>query len=143
MNITSQDLVDKCRSFVGTKFVHQGRSKHGVDCAGLIVLSAKELGASVDDFTAYTMQPSAAVFFEYISKHADRVPDHEMQLGDLLIFEFDANPQHIAILSKVNPFYMIHAANMHRKVVEHRIDEKWMNKLRAVFRPRLNLQDKK
>lgn len=133
--ITPELFVEECRKYVGVKFVHQGRSIHGVDCAGLLVLAASSMGASVEDYTAYTRYPNSATFYAYISKHADRVSIGEQRLGDLIVFEFDGNPQHVAILSREEPPYIIHSAATHRKVVEHRLDEKWQAKIRAVFRP--------
>ncbi len=51
-------VMEIARSWVGTKFHHQGRRKNvGVDCIGLIVGVAQELGLNVEDKTDYAREP--------------------------------------------------------------------------------------
>lgn len=130
-------FIATARGFLGTPFVHQGRAPGlGLDCAGVAVAAGRELGAEIDDFLGYGRVPSAGVFYEKLGQHCDRVQIREMRRGDFLIFEFDANPQHLAILTEDSPTYILHASQPHRKVVEHRMDEAWKKKIRAVFRMR-------
>lgn len=131
------DFVKTCRGYLDTPFRHQGRLPGvGLDCAGVAVCAARECGEEVADFLAYSRLPSSAVFLETIGKSCDRIRLSESLPGDLLVFEFDANPQHLAILTEASPMYIIHAYTPARKVVEHILDEQWKKKIRAVFRIR-------
>lgn len=135
--ITKDAFIAELRRHIGTRFKHQGRDHFGLDCAGLVVYSAKNLGHEIEDYLAYTRIPDSKVFFEYISRSADRVALDDRRMGNLLIFEFDSNPQHVAVITQSEPAYIIHAAATNRKVVEHRLDERWGAKIKAVFRPKI------
>jgi cell wall-associated NlpC family hydrolase len=126
-------FIAAARSMLGVRFHHQGRHpEHGVDCAGLAVCAAAKCGFIADDHTNYQRQPAVSDFLATLAKNCERIPRGEEQPGDLLIFEFDNNPQHLAILTQPNR--IIHAYALLRKVVEHDIDATWHAKLRAVFR---------
>lgn len=46
-------IRDAAIEYLDTPFHHQGRTKWGIDCVGLIVCSARDCGIEVEDFTAY------------------------------------------------------------------------------------------
>ncbi len=131
------DFVRSARSYIDTPFRHQGRLPGvGLDCAGVAVCAARECGEEVEDFLAYSRLPNASQFLETIGKSCDRVLKKDLLPGDLIVFEFDANPQHLAIVSGSRPLMIVHAYTPARKVVEHRADAQWMSKARAFFRIR-------
>lgn len=43
--MTVAQLLERVRSYLGTPFHHQGRSRHGVDCVGLIECALRDGGA--------------------------------------------------------------------------------------------------
>jgi hypothetical protein len=51
--------------------------------------------------------------------------------GDMLLFAFDYNPQHVAIISEYldSSLAIIHAYAKLRCVVEHRLDDEWRAKI--------------
>lgn len=133
--MNKQDFIKSARKCLGTRFQHQGRMRGvGLDCAGLAVWAAKDCGEQVEDFTDYKRQPLGHELLRTLQKHCYRVPLDERQAGDILVFQFDDNPQHIAILTKEEPETIIHATIIHRAVVEHIMDPSWVNRLRYVFR---------
>lgn len=133
--INPNDFVAAARSMLGLRFHHQGRSEQfGVDCAGLAVCAARKCGFEAIDFTNYKRTPNSSDFLATIRKNCVLVKAGEERPGDLWIFEFANNPQHLAIQTESNPVRIIHAYAPLRKVVEHDIDATWMERRRAVFR---------
>lgn len=55
--LTRQTIVDNARAFLGTKFLHQGRTDQGCDCAGLVYLVGKVSGFPVSEETVYSLPP--------------------------------------------------------------------------------------
>ena len=47
------EIVEYARTWLGTKWRHQGRSKQGIDCIGLIIRTAEEFGFQYEDSTGY------------------------------------------------------------------------------------------
>ena len=127
-------FIAAARSMLGVPFMHQGRNaKLGVDCAGLAVLAARECGFEVEDYTDYQRTPAVSDFIDCLLRHCEIVKPGSERAGDLWIFQFAGNPQHLAI--QTGPDSMIHAyALFPRKVIEHRIDEQWRAKRAMVFR---------
>ena len=52
------DIVDQARGYLGTPFLHQGRTRHGLDCVGLVIRVAHDLGLSDYDIDHYARAPS-------------------------------------------------------------------------------------
>ncbi len=64
----------------------------------------------------------------------DRIPVSEVNLGDVLIIKFAVEPMHFAIVTALNPMYVIHALSTVGKVVEHRFDQVWTNRIVRAYR---------
>jgi cell wall-associated NlpC family hydrolase len=129
------EIADAARKYIGVPFVHQGRSSEGLDCVGLLVQVAKDLGYEVQDFTAYSLRPRAVQLMELIGNSCDRV-DGAPQPGDILVFAMigPSWPQHAAI--KTEPG-MIHSfKGGPNKVVEVGFDDHWQSKLHSTWRYR-------
>jgi NlpC/P60 family putative phage cell wall peptidase len=147
-----QRIVTQARSWLGTPYHHQARLKGvGCDCLGLVVGVADELGLthrdgrllSSFDQTNYSHQPDGEYLLQMLASVLEEVPKDSAQSGDVAVFAIDGNPQHVAILTVGDDgLSMIHCYAPSRKVVEHRFDQKWHNKLVKVFRwqPSFSLQ---
>lgn len=146
----SHPIVSEARSWIGTRFHHQGRvkaangHKGGVDCLGLIIGVAGALGLQDKrgnalltqyDETDYPWLPRGeALKMKMCDVLREVLPD-AIQDGDIGLFSLDNNPQHVGVLAKVqNGFTLIHAYAPSRKVVEVTFDEFWQKSLNAVFR---------
>jgi cell wall-associated NlpC family hydrolase len=55
-----------------------------------------------------------------------------IQAGDVLVFLYDANPQHVAIAT--SPTTIIHSSMLARKVIETNLDSSMLSSLAAVYR---------
>lgn len=124
-------MVRAARGFQGVPFRHQGRRRDtGVDCAGLLILVAHELGLSSFDYRAYGRLPVADRMRELLDEHLDRVagPWHP---GDVLLMTLEREPQHLAIWTGAG---LIHSHAQVGRCVEHEIDALWRSRSRGAWR---------
>lgn len=132
-------VVAIAREVLGTPYGHQGRvGGLALDCAGVPVHVARRLGMSFDDITNYGRLPQPDEMRKVLDANLIRVQKADMQFGDVAWIRFQREPQHFAILGnyRYGGFSLIHASNGSglSKVVEHRMDEKWANRIVAVWR---------
>jgi cell wall-associated NlpC family hydrolase len=130
----NRDIQEAARRYLGVPFVHQGRTARGLDCVGLLVRVAEDLGFQARDFTAYSLRPSSRLLMRLIADSCDRVDSAEP--GDILVFSMIGPgwPQHAGIKTDKG---MIHAMRGGPdKVVEHVLDDMWTRKLDSVWRYR-------
>lgn len=134
--MTPIEYIESARTMLGVPFKHQGRHERaGLDCAGLAVVAATRLGVPVHDFRAYQRIPEVSDFSATLDMNADKVPRGEERPGDIGVFQFAHNPQHMTILTMVAPRYrIIHAYGPMGKVVEHDLDATWMARLVSFHR---------
>ena len=136
-------IVACARSWVGTRFHHQGRVKRsrshrgGVDCLGLLVGVAGELAlalASADE-RDYSHQPDHARLRRRLAELLKELPKAHMAPGDIVLLNIAGNPQHLGIVSDdAQALGLIHAYAPAKAVVEHRLDGWWEARIEAVFR---------
>ena len=93
--ISNLNIVETARSFCGVKYAHQGRNrKVGLDCGGLILVVARELGLTELEELGYSSFPENGRFEQLLNENADNlniesVYPHsftggEFQAGDIL-----------------------------------------------------------
>jgi cell wall-associated NlpC family hydrolase len=131
MMVVRDNIVRIARTWLGTPFHHQGRVKGaGVDCAGLVIGVASELGLSAFDTSGYGRRPDTREM-ENIC-HAQMMPIalDDVRPGDVYLIEIDRQPQHLAFATDIG---LLHAYAPARRVVEHRIDQDWADRLIAAF----------
>lgn len=140
----ANNIVTQARTWLGTPFHHQARLKgKGCDCLGLIIGVVDELGL-VDsrgqplagyDEVSYSKEPDGAYLTQKLTALLDEAPLAEASAGDLALFTVRDNPQHLAFLTDYEGgLGMIHCYAQARRVVEHRLDEDWKQRLVKVFR---------
>jgi cell wall-associated NlpC family hydrolase len=118
---TRQQIIDAARSYKGCRYHHQGRTRAGIDCAGLLVCVARDVGISTEgDQTGYSRTPDGMSLKRALDDFGVRVDT--FQPGDFLLMRFDSQPQHIAIVTDVG---IIHSYLSARRVVEHRLSDDW------------------
>ncbi len=142
-SLSPQDVIRVARSYLGTRWVHQGRSRKGVDCVGLLVVTARELGIPHRDVTNYDRRPSNGQLEKLLSEQLDRIDAREMKLGDIVAIEDQGwrAISHVGILGDgARPFSLIHSwlrrpePDFGRGVVEMRLSQDWAGLIRAAFR---------
>lgn len=132
-----KQIVDAARSYLGVPFAHQGRSRLGLDCLGLLVCVARDcnlqrggLNLSRFDETAYGHYPDA----NYLQQQLDTalLRCDELMVGGVVLMQHDGAARHLGIIGDyraADGFTLIHAYAPARKVVEHRLDEHWQARI--------------
>ena len=112
---------------VGVKWRHGGRSRDSVDCAGLLVVVARELGYPVVDVQGgYSRRPDGRLL-SMLQLNLDPVdPDDLLMTADVLAYW--TNPDfrvvsHVGIRTECGG--LIHAKAQARKVVEITDASEW------------------
>ena len=126
------EIVAIARTQIKTPFRHQGRIPgKALDCAGLIVHIAHELGLDYVDQTNYPRRPyagllEAALDAQPCLRRVERAP----QTGDVLLFRIASDPQHLAICAGET---IIHAWAEPGCVSENIFTAKWRSQLVRVY----------
>lgn len=143
-------IVKQARTWLGTKYHHQGRLKKsdrcsgGVDCIGLVIGIINELNIcdehgctlSKYDRTDYSMSPQMAQLSETIGSHLMPIEHNDMKIGDVLLFKFWKEPQHVGIVSDypTGGLGIIHCNSNSSCVVEQPLSETWSRMITNVYR---------
>lgn len=118
---TRADIVAAARSWEGVRWHHQGRNREGgVDCLGLPVMVARELGLSTYDIANYPREPNVETFLpHFIAAGCARINPRDARDGDIVTFRQRARPCHVGIFTEKHGVrHVIHASRSHGKVVE-------------------------
>lgn len=133
------ELVKHTRTFANVKFLHRGRTRKGVDCGGLIIASLKELGYETPEMVPYGREPKDDSLRQYLIKNVGEPLDKaQIKVGDVALIKFTKEPHHVALIGDYildkNSFTLIHSYGWIGKVVEHRLDSKWFEKIVEIYR---------
>lgn len=122
------DVVCCARTWVGTPYQHQARLRGvGVDCAGLVIGVARELGLIAPDWdvTGYSAQPDGSSLIGWCGSAMAEVKREDMQPGDVVVVAFDRAPGHMGFVADYlhGGLSIIHALNgSSQRVVETRLE---------------------
>lgn len=125
---TRAEIVAQARKYLNVRWHHQARSTAGMDCIGLVICVAHDLGLSDFDITDYGRTPDPRMMLALLRENMDAVTTP--QEGDILLMRFEAEPQHVAIVTDIG---IIHAYAQMRRVVEHRLDSLWQSRVIAAY----------
>lgn len=145
MSVTRQSIVDEARTWLGTKFEHQGRLKgQGVDCDNFIAEVALTCGVHLSESweNNYRQHEDGSEMMRLLLANMDFISDIEEALpGDVIALcderlKEPDKPRHVAILTEIKEGsrYMIHASE--RGVREHRIDGHFWSRIHSAWRLR-------
>ncbi len=131
MSFTREDILTEARSWMGTKFLHQGSLKGvGTDCGGMVKGVYKALGAEVRDVPInYARTPANDIIEKVLAKRA--VKTNDPKPGDIILFTLLREPQHLGIYTESGG--VIHAYQPFGKVVEHSMDDKWKRRVHSYW----------
>jgi NlpC/P60 family putative phage cell wall peptidase len=133
---TRDDILKEAREWLGTRWMHQQSIKGAAcDCIGLVRGVGSSLGllpknylSMAARFQGYGRRPDGRLL-SVLDMFLDKV---EVNLpGDVFLMEFDKNPQHVGFFTDTG---IIHAHVMCKKVVEHRIDKVWQDRIIGIYR---------
>jgi cell wall-associated NlpC family hydrolase len=131
--VSAAELVDAARNWVGVPFQHQGRTRLGVDCAGLVVSVLREAGCLPAGFAepaAYGRRPSRELP-EIVARHCLRAAQAEPGALVLIRWPHDDEPRHIAFCTGAT---LLHSYQRARGVVETSYRGPWRRDTHSVWR---------
>lgn len=132
--MTAAAIIAAARKAIGTPFVHQGRIVgRALDCAGLVVAVAEEVGADYIDQPGYSRHPSHRLLEAALDAQPclERVGISDIQRGDVLLMRFSGDPQHLAIYTGAT---IIHSYANVGRVCEHRLSDVWSSRIVRAYR---------
>lgn len=135
--MTGADVVTAARLWLGVRYRHQGRSREGVDCIGLPVCVRAELGLAPMDAGAYGRVSLGSEMLDYCKANMGEVARDNLQPGDILV-QMDGAVRHMAIVCDYplcnDSLGIIHAWLPNKRVVECRLDDRFLQTVRGCFR---------
>jgi cell wall-associated NlpC family hydrolase len=145
---TRAQVQSVARSFAKTPFKDQHRLKGkrgGIDCVGLVLLTAEELGICYtdtalmrgSDYLNYNPQSVNSQVLQECTKRLVNKHVKDIRPGDIVVMRAGSSqPSHAAIIT-AGPggvLYMIHAYNGGpMEVTEHILDVKWQRRIAGAF----------
>ena len=108
--------------------MHQGRSARGMDCLGLLVCAARDIGIDVTDNLNYSRKPDHAEMRDGLLAHMRTVP--HAAPGDVLWLWWQRNayPTHLAVVSDTGTIIHVDSVGP-KKVVEHTQPVTWQPRI--------------
>lgn len=95
------DVVAQARQWLDVPFLHQGVTREGCDCRGLVIGVCRELGLVAPDFdvTGYAREPDGRSMLHECDRHMQRISRDAMRPGDVVVVAFHKHPQHLGFLT--------------------------------------------
>ena len=135
---TRAEVVLQARTYVGSRFAHQGRMRgKAIDCVGLLLCVFEDLHC-VDkhgvpllktDYMNYGPTPNGRFVFEFCMERLN-VKSTEPLPGDIISLRTPIDPVHLAFMT---PIGMLHSYTGIGRVAEHLMDAKWKRRIEGVF----------
>lgn len=147
-------LADAARAYIGVPFRHRGRTKRGLDCAGLGVLAYRDCGVELTDFLLYGREPHRDGLVQRITATLGEpvkvapVSMSDLQDGDVILMRYEIEPHHVAIVGErdyagASVLTLIHSDGWGPRVPgsrtggsvhEHRLHPSFLPQITHVFR---------
>lgn len=140
MNTLEQRIVAAARGWIGVPFEHQGRSRAGIDCAGLVIEVAREVGL-IDarwNVTGYLARPDGQSLRALCERNLEPA-GAPVPGGVVLVAWLRGPPQHLGIVAEhpLGGLTIVHADGRRaRAVVEQRLVVSRALQLVAAYRMR-------
>ncbi len=96
--IAAQEFIEIARTWIGSPWVHQGRSRKGVDCVGFVECLGMASGVLPPSYSfnrSYGRSPPALALHEAVAEIAD--PLDSAKPGCVIILKMPYTARHLAI----------------------------------------------
>jgi len=108
--VKPREIVRFARSLVGVPYKHRGRNRSGIDCAGVVSVTAKRFRCPFPhDPTDYGRACRRRYVDDQVSRSLDRVATNRARVGMVLIVVPGRSLTHLAIVATMRT--MIAASN--------------------------------
>ena len=125
------------RAWLGVPWRHLGRSRAGVDCIGLVILAAADLGLRLEDPAPYARTASDARLADGVAAYGLRLAEPEP--GAVLVLRSGRFGGHVGIAGRhpaTGAPTLIHASADYEAVREHRLTPELRRALVGAWRLR-------
>lgn len=78
-------IVETALSCVGVPYLHQGRSRDGMDCVGLLVVIANEIGFEYVDYARYRRAARWTLLYVHLARNGFSPRSCGRELGDVVV----------------------------------------------------------
>jgi len=130
---TPDDVVAYARSWIGTRWVHQGRHEDGIDCAGLLMKTIWNFGLEGEDIKGYRRDPGPQ-FLKQIRLWTDPVRPMRPVNGGIIVVNDSVMPCHTGIFavdSETGVVSVIHAEAFPKRRVHEQMYSEGNNPLKS------------
>jgi cell wall-associated NlpC family hydrolase len=129
--ISADTVIAQARTWVGVRFLHQGRTRSGVDCLGFIAALMAELGSTtaLENLPLNYSRSPQAQLLSIISAVTREI---ELQAAALVVIQWPLAPfpSHAGIYTGAN---LIHCNAAEGRVVEHGYRGPWVKRTASVW----------
>lgn len=136
--MTVQDeLVAAARTWLDVRWRHLGRDRaRGVDCVGLVIRCAHQIGVTDFDTRNYGRRPVPTDFLREMRGQLVQIQKRDMGHGDIGVFREPRHPCHVGIVDvdESGQRWIIHAYAPHRKVTRDPLTGERLDRLLMAFR---------
>ena len=125
--------VEIARAQIGKPWRHQARGPDKLDCIGLLVVSFADYG--LKDITTYGRDPHDGLLEKHLDQQFGK-PVSDMRVGDVVAIAFPRIIRHVGIVGDYlhGGLSLIHTNGSVGLVTEHRLDERWIKRIKRVYR---------
>lgn len=137
-------LIEQARTWLGVRYLHQGRNRFGADCVGFPLGVYAELGVVLPDWRAYGQEAQPP---ELLRRLGDALGDPvlrapvragQLQAGDIVVMHFPKTsvPRHLAFIADRTGggFNFIESNGNEGCVIERRLDDRYLSRVTHVYR---------
>lgn len=140
-----QQLLDAARVYLGTPFQHQGRSKHGIDCSGLVIQATGDTGLHPEDVQSqiprYNARPNPR-YFALMTRWLIEIPFEQAIPADIFLSRYQNRqfPQHMGFITAyphgLSGLGLLHLSPLSSvaRVVEQPLDQQWKDLILSIWR---------
>jgi len=123
--------------YKGVPFRHRGRTRNGLDCAGLLVRVALDMNYPVKDLRVYGREPYKDGLRKFLVANCGAPVKRAPQVNDILLLRHVGaiEPSHLALVAPhpTGELAMIHTYSALGKVVMHRLDPSWRQRTVEIY----------
>lgn len=129
-------VIEEARRWVGVPFRHAGRDRLGIDCVGLPLILLRFLHYTDFEDTDYSRSVNPERMRREIELFCVKIEEgfENAQTADLFFFNIMGATQHIGVYTGKKDNTLIHAYESVGRVVEHIMNQKWINRIDTVYR---------
>lgn len=138
--ISRAAIVAYARTWLGVPWVHQGRSRDGVDCGGLLEMIGREFGLAVPSKADYPRSADGVALRATCETYMRKISPRSILPGDVVMLRFPRAEyeSHLALVvdHPQRGLGLLHALNEKSgkgRVIEHGLDATWRARIVAAY----------